>query len=88
VILSDKKIDVTSYTRTDDFFGPAYVDADEVRDEPVRHRRIHGGFADTDTRFLLHLPEESYQGRMYRDGEAQATSRRVHNVASARVVVE
>jgi Tannase and feruloyl esterase len=65
VTLSDQKIDVTSYTPTDDFFGPAYVDADDVRDEPVRHRRIHGGFADTDTRFLLHLPEEGYRGRMF-----------------------
>jgi hypothetical protein len=51
-------------TTTDDFFGPAYVDVDEWRDEPVRHRYLHGGFEGTDTRFSLYMLEkEKYEGR-------------------------
>ena len=49
---------------TDDFFGPATIHSDEWVDEPVRHRRVRGGFEGTDTRFLLLLPEpERYAGR-------------------------
>ena len=31
-------------------FTEPYVDVDEWRDVPVRHRYVHGGFADTETR--------------------------------------
>jgi len=58
-------VDVSSYVPTDAFFGAPYIDTDEVRAAPVPHRRIHGGFRGTDTRFLLHLPEQGYQGRMF-----------------------
>lgn len=44
-------IDVTAYVVTDDFFGQAYIDADEERDEPEPYRYMQGGFRDTDTRF-------------------------------------
>ncbi len=37
-------------------FSDPYVDIDEWRDEPVRHRYIHGGFAKTETRFSMYLP--------------------------------
>ncbi len=48
----------------DDFFGAGFVDVDEWRDTPVRHRYVHGGFEGTDTRFSLWFPEASrYQGR-------------------------
>src|SRR5690242_19606230 len=40
----------------DPFFGPPFVDIDEWRDEPVRMRYVHGGFADTDTRFSFYFP--------------------------------
>jgi hypothetical protein len=50
---------------SDDFFGPAYIDVDEWRDEPVRYRYVHGGFEGTDTRFSFYLPPaELYEGRM------------------------
>lgn len=48
----------------DDYFGPAYVDVDEWRDEPLAHRYVHGGFERTDTRFSFYFPPiEEYRGR-------------------------
>jgi hypothetical protein len=47
-------------------FGPGYIDLDEWRAQPVRHRYVHGGFEGTDTRFSLYLPPpESYRGRFF-----------------------
>lgn len=48
----------------DDFFGPPYIRRDEWRDRPYRHRYVHGGFNNTDTRFTFYFPEPSaYEGR-------------------------
>src|ERR1700735_3675130 len=45
-------------------FGTPYVDIDEWRDPPIRHRYVHGGFEDSDTRFSFYFPPaESYGGR-------------------------
>jgi hypothetical protein len=50
---------------SDPFFGPAFVDVDEWRDAPVRHRYVHGGFERTDTRFSFYFPPpEQWQGRL------------------------
>lgn len=50
----------------DDVFGDPYVDLDEWRDTPTRHRYVHGGFAGTETRFSLYFPpEELYEGRFF-----------------------
>jgi hypothetical protein len=47
-------------------FGVPFIDVDEWRDAPRRHRYIHGGFEGTHTRFSLYLPPaELYQGRMF-----------------------
>jgi len=47
-------------------FGAPYIDVDEWRDEPVRHRYVHGGFEDTHTRFSFYFPPaEKYQGRFF-----------------------
>ncbi|MDW8803400.1 Tat pathway signal sequence domain protein [Streptomyces scabiei] len=52
-------------THDQDFRKP-YVDVDEWRDTPVRHRYVHGGFADNDTRFSICLPpDDAYQGRFF-----------------------
>lgn len=57
-VLDDMKADV--------LFQQPYVDVDEWRDEPVRHRYVHGGFENTDTRFSLYLPpKDQYQGRFF-----------------------
>lgn len=50
----------------DPVFSQPYVDIDEWRDGPVRHRYVHGGFKGTDTRFSFYLPpKEQYQGRFF-----------------------
>ncbi|MCB9373656.1 MAG: hypothetical protein H6518_12925 [Microthrixaceae bacterium] len=42
------------------------MDVDEWRDDPVRHRYVHGGFVGTDTRFSFYLPPaERYEGRFF-----------------------
>jgi len=47
-------------------FADPYIDVDEWRDEPVRHRYVHGGFTGTDTRFSFYLPPpERYEGRFF-----------------------
>jgi len=50
----------------DSLFQEPYIDVDEWRDSPVRHRYVHGGFKGTDTRFSFYFPpKENYQGRFY-----------------------
>jgi PKD domain-containing protein len=50
----------------DPYFAQLYIDKDEWRDAPVRHRYVHGGFKGTDTRFSFYLPpKEQYQGRFF-----------------------
>ncbi|MDQ8734268.1 Tat pathway signal sequence domain protein [Paenibacillus sp. LHD-38] len=47
-------------------FQRPYVDIDEWRDLPVRHRYIHGGFEGTGTRFSFYYPpEEGYERRFF-----------------------
>ena len=50
----------------DDEFSQPYVDVDEWRELPVRHRYVHGGFAETETLFSIYLPPaEQYEGRFF-----------------------
>ena len=47
-------------------FDDPFVDVDEWRDDPVRHRYVHGGFKGTDLRFSMYFPpEEKYEGRFF-----------------------
>jgi hypothetical protein len=47
-------------------FAEPYIDVDEWRNSPGRHRYVHGGFRGTDTRFSVYLPViESYEGRFF-----------------------
>ncbi|QFG21401.1 PKD domain-containing protein [Actinomadura sp. WMMB 499] len=47
-------------------FDQPYVDVDEWRDTPVRHRYVHGGFRGTDAKFSFAFPApEEYQGRFF-----------------------
>ncbi|MCW2620737.1 MAG: hypothetical protein JWL64_339, partial [Frankiales bacterium] len=58
-------LDVAGYTPTDRYFGVPWIDRDEWHDAPYPHRRVHGGFTDTDTRFTYYFPpREDYRGRM------------------------
>jgi hypothetical protein len=50
----------------DEMFAEPYVDVDEWRDSPVRHRYVHGGFTGTETCFSIYLPPgNSYEGRFF-----------------------
>lgn len=50
----------------DPMFDVPYIDVDEWRDEPVRHRYVHGGFEGTETRFSMYFPPpERYEGRFF-----------------------
>jgi len=58
--------DVTRSESIDPLFTQPSVDVDEWRDVPVRHRYVHGGFADTETRFSIYLPPpDVYEGRFF-----------------------
>lgn len=47
-------------------FAAPYIDIDEWRDVPVRHRYVHGGFEGTETRFSFYFPpEDQYAGRFF-----------------------
>ncbi len=35
-------------------FKKPYVDINEWREKPVRHRYVHGGFRETETRFSIY----------------------------------
>ncbi|MCU1368627.1 MAG: hypothetical protein JWN39_4266 [Ilumatobacteraceae bacterium] len=50
----------------DSTFGTPFIDVDEWRDAPVRHRFVHGGFEGGDTRFSMYFPPaEQYEGRFF-----------------------
>jgi len=50
----------------DEIFSQPYIDVDEWRDKPVRHRYVHGGFKGTDGRFSFYFPpKDKYQGRFF-----------------------
>src|SRR3954468_21615356 len=55
-----------NFTTQDTLFKEPYVDVDEWRDKPLRHRYVHGGFKGTGTRFSFYFPpKENYQGRFF-----------------------
>lgn len=50
----------------DAMFREPYIDVDEWRDAPVRHRYVHGGFKGTDTRFSFYFPDKAhYRGDFF-----------------------
>jgi hypothetical protein len=47
-------------------YNQPYVDVNELRDEPVPHRYVHGGFEGSDARFSFYFPSaDSYEGRFF-----------------------
>lgn len=56
----------TEYSAKNSLFQQPYIDQDEWRQLPVKHRYVHGGFTGTDTKFSFYLPpKEQYQGRFF-----------------------
>jgi hypothetical protein len=61
------------FVPTEDGFGTAFIDIDEWRDSPRRHRFIHGGFENTHTLFSIYLPpREGFDGRLLKHLEGGA----------------
>ncbi len=59
----------------DPLFEEPYVLVNELRDAPVAHRYVHGGFTGTDARFSFYFPStERYQGRFHHNTYPLATS--------------
>src|SRR5690348_6898915 len=57
---------VAKFTTKDTMFKEPYVDVDEWRDNPVRHRYVHGGFKGNNSRFSFYFPsKEKYQGHFF-----------------------
>src|SRR5262245_21060527 len=74
----------------DPLFDHAFVDVDEWRDEPVRHRYVHGGFEGTEALFSFYFPPvELYEGRFFHPVlpmsgiETAATLRVLYGVAGS-----
>ena len=52
-------------------YGEPYLDIDEWRDAPTRHRYVHGGFKGTELLFSMYFPpKEQYQGRFFQPLQA------------------
>ena len=55
-----------SFSTKDTLFKTPFIDVDEWRETPIKHRYVHGGFKGTDTRFSVYFPtKEQYQGRFF-----------------------
>ena len=65
-IMACAQLHAEAASSPDPLFDQPYVDIDEWRDTPVRHRYVHGGFKGTETRFSFYLPpSEQYEGRFF-----------------------
>lgn len=54
------------FETADSLFIEPFIDIDEWRDIPVRHRYVHGGFTGTETRFSFYFPtKDQYEGRFF-----------------------
>jgi hypothetical protein len=52
-------------------YASPFIDADEWRDAPVRHRYVHGGFKNTELLFSIYLPpSDAYGGRFFQPLQA------------------
>ena len=52
-------------------YSDPFIDIDEWRDAPVRHRYVHGGFKGTELLFSFYFPtKEHYEGRFFQPLQA------------------
>jgi hypothetical protein len=59
----------------DPLFNDPYIDVNELRERPVPHRYVHGGFKGTDARFSFYFPPAAqYQGRFHHNTYPLATT--------------
>jgi hypothetical protein len=63
---ADSARKIQSADWVDQLFTQPFVDLDEWRDTPVRHRYVHGGFKGTEALFSIYFPpKEQYEGRFF-----------------------
>ncbi len=56
-------------------FKDSFIDIDEMRNIPVPHRHVHGGFKGTDAKFAFYFPpKDQYQGRFFQPTHQLQTS--------------
>jgi hypothetical protein len=56
-------------------FNEPYIEVNELRNDPVPHRYVHGGFKGTDARFSFYFPpKELYEGRFFHNTYPMATT--------------
>ncbi len=73
---ADAKDPVTITADTvDSRYDKPFIAVDELREDPVPHRYIHGGFEGTDARFSFYFPpKEKYEGRFFHNTYPMATT--------------
>lgn len=55
-----------TFVPKDSLFVTPFVDVDEWREKPIRHRYVHGGFRGTETKFSFYFPpSEKYKARFF-----------------------
>ncbi|MEZ5043199.1 MAG: hypothetical protein R2828_25110 [Saprospiraceae bacterium] len=55
-----------SFSIKDTVFKTPFIDIDEWRETPVKHRYVHGGFEGTEARFSFYFPsQEQYKGHFF-----------------------
>lgn len=59
-------VSTVAYGAADPLYQQPYIDIDEWRDLPTRHRYVHGGFRGTDLKFSFYFPDKpDYHGRFF-----------------------
>jgi hypothetical protein len=55
-----------SFSTKDTLFKAPFIDIDEWRETPVKHRYVHGGFEGTEARFSFYFPsKDQYKGHFF-----------------------
>jgi hypothetical protein len=66
VVEEEAEAGPTTRDSIDPIFNKPFVELDEWRDAPLRHRYVRGGFEGTDARFSIYFPPaERYAGRFF-----------------------
>jgi hypothetical protein len=69
--IAGKATEALGEKMNDSKYREPYLDLDEWRDTPVRHRYVHGGFKGSELLFSMYFPpKEQYQGRFFQPLQA------------------
>jgi hypothetical protein len=71
---------------SDPLFDKAFIDVYDWRDEPVRHRFVHGGFEGTDARFAIYFDEYRPHATLVLRGDR--AGRHSHSLGQTRYLTE